>query len=50
LNEKTNADETEGVIETARNFATANLGRYLGIQKTQWKTFCENFIENKTDK
>lgn len=49
LNEKTNTDETEGVIETARNLATANLGRYLGIQKTQWKIFCENFLENETD-
>jgi hypothetical protein len=49
LSEKTNTAETDGVLETARNLATANLGRYLGIQKTQWETFCENFLEKKTD-
>ena len=50
LNEKTNTEETDSVIETARNFATANLGRYLGIQKTQWKGFCENFLEGTSEK
>ena len=49
LNEKSNTEETDNVFETARNFATANLGRYLGIQKTQWKAFCENFLENETE-
>ena len=45
LNEKTNTDETSGVVETVRNFATSNVGSYLGIQKTQWETFCRNFLE-----
>jgi len=47
LNEKTNTEETSGVIETVRNLATANLGCLLGIQTAQWKTFCENFLEVK---
>ncbi len=46
LNEKTNTEDTRGVIETVRNFATANLGSFLGIQKTQWETFCENFLKS----
>lgn len=45
LNEKTNTEDTSGILETARNFATANLGCLLGIQKTQWETFCKNFLE-----
>lgn len=45
LNEQTNTDDTKNVIETVRNFATAHLGRFLGIQKTQWETFCRNFLE-----
>lgn len=44
LNERTNTAETGGVLETVRNFATANIGSFLGIQKAQWQTFCENFI------
>lgn len=50
LNEKTNTAETSGILETVRNVATANLGSFLGIQKTQWKTFCENFLEMKSEK
>lgn len=45
LHEKSNVEDTGGVLETVRNVAAANLGRFLGIQKTQWETFCENFIE-----
>ena len=45
LNEQTNTTETGGVLETVRNYATANLGCLLGVQKTQWKTFCDNFLE-----
>jgi len=45
LDEKANTAETSGVIETIRNAATANLGRYLGIQKFQWQTFRDNFLE-----
>lgn len=47
LNEKTNTEETKGISETIRNFATANIGSYFGIQKAEWKTFCENFLETK---
>jgi hypothetical protein len=45
LHEKSNTQETNNIIETARNVATANLGHYLGIQKAEWTTFCENFLE-----
>lgn len=45
LHEKTNTENTDGIIETIRNTAIANVGYYFGIQKTQWQTFCENFIE-----
>lgn len=44
LNERTNTGETGGVLETVRNLATANIGSFLGIQKAQWQTFCENFL------
>lgn len=47
LNEKTNTEETGGVLETARNYATSNLGCFLGIQKAQWETFCRNFLEDE---
>jgi len=45
LNEKSNTKDTANVIETVRNFATANLGYYLGIQKNEWETFCKKFLE-----
>ncbi len=45
LNEKSNTTDTSGVLETIRNFATANIGSFLGIQKAQWQTFCDNFLE-----
>jgi len=45
LNEKSNKQNTNNIIETARNVATANLGHYLGIQKGEWTTFCNNFLE-----
>ena len=47
LNEKTNTEETGGVLETVRNYATANLGCLLGIQKTQWETFCQNLLQSE---
>ena len=47
LNEKTNTKRTENLIETVRNIATSNIGYYLGIQKGEWKLFCENFLELK---
>ncbi len=45
LNEKTNTDETENFVETIRNFAASNIGYYFGIQKGEWKLFCENFLK-----
>lgn len=45
LNERTNTEQTSGILESARNLATANLGYFFGIQKTQWETFCRNFLE-----
>ncbi len=50
LNEKANTEETSGVLETVRNLATANIGYLLGIQKTQWETFCRNFLEGEKAK
>lgn len=51
LNERINTKETGGVLETVRNYATAHLGHILGIQKTQWETFCRNFLEtNENEK
>lgn len=50
LDEKINTEETSGVLETVRNYATANLGCLLGIQKTQWETFCKNFLEMRNEK
>ena len=46
LNERSNTTDTGGIVETVRNFATANIGYFFGIQKTQWQTFCDNFIES----
>ncbi|HXG86074.1 MAG TPA: hypothetical protein VNI84_18790 [Pyrinomonadaceae bacterium] len=50
LDEKSNTRDTNNIIETARNVATANLGHYLGIQKGEWTTFCENFLEVEAEK
>lgn len=45
LREKSNTKDTRNAIESVRNFATANLGYFLGIQKAEWTTFCKNFLE-----
>lgn len=45
LNEKQNVSEAKNAFEIVRNVATANIGSYFGIQKAEWKTFCENFLE-----
>lgn len=50
LNEQTNTKATSGILETARNLATANVGSFLGIQKTQWETFCRNFLEMRIER
>ncbi|HEX8737716.1 MAG TPA: hypothetical protein VF721_20455 [Pyrinomonadaceae bacterium] len=46
LHEKPNVSESGGIIETVRNVAAANFG-WLGFQKIEWKTFCENFLESE---
>ena len=46
LHEKPNTSESGGVIEKVRNAATAGFG-WLGFQKIEWKTFCENFLESE---
>lgn len=45
LNEKTNTQETDSLLEKARNFAAANLGSYLGVQSAEWTKFAESFLE-----
>ncbi|HEX8638689.1 MAG TPA: hypothetical protein VF692_11540 [Pyrinomonadaceae bacterium] len=47
LNEITNTDEAENLFESARNLVTANVGHFLGFQKAEWTTFCNNFLENE---
>ena len=46
LSEKTNTNEAEGLVETIRNLGVANIGSYFGIQKSEWKTFGENFLNS----
>lgn len=46
LRETSNTDETKNMLETVRNVITANLGSYLGIQKSEWTTFCKNFLDS----
>lgn len=48
LHEKPNTSESGGIVEAVRNVAAASFG-WLGFQKIEWKTFCENFlgVENK---
>ncbi len=46
LDEKHNTSETESTLEIIRNFVTANVGYYLGVQKTEWTTFCKNFLDS----
>lgn len=45
LHEKANVSETDSVLEKVRNVAAASFG-WLGFQKIEWKTFCENFLDN----
>jgi hypothetical protein len=45
IEERQNLEKTDGVAETIRNAAAANLGYYLGVQKAEWKMFCSRFLE-----
>ena len=49
LNEISNTAATNNIIESARNLATANLGHFLGVQKAEWTTFCNNFLEIESE-
>ena len=49
INERTNIKDTNGIVESVRNLATANIGSYFGIQNTQWQTFCDNFIGSEKE-
>lgn len=44
LDEHQNISETKNILETVRNVVTANAGFYLGIQKSEWTTFCKSFL------
>jgi hypothetical protein len=44
LHERTNTAFTDGLIESARNAAVANIGYYSGLQKAVWKQFSKNFL------
>jgi hypothetical protein len=46
LHEKANVAETDSMLEKVRNVAAASFG-WLGFQKIEWKTFCENFLESE---
>ena len=50
LNEHQNTKFTDGLIESARNAAVANIGYYTGLQKSVWKEFCSNFLSTDEEK
>jgi hypothetical protein len=50
LNEKQNTGFTDGLIESARNAAIANVGYYSGLQDKVWKEFCSNFLRTNKEK
>lgn len=50
LNERQNTGFTDGLIESARNAAVANVGYYTGLQKAVWKQFCKNFVATDEEK
>lgn len=47
LNEATNTGDAKNIVESARNLATANIGHYLGFQKAEWTTFCNNLLKDE---
>ena len=50
LNEHQNTKFTDGLIESARNAAVANVGYYSGLQKSVWKEFCSSFLSTDEEK
>lgn len=49
IGEKQNTRFTDGLIESARNAAIANVGYYTGLQKTIWKEFAASFLETEDE-
>ena len=50
LHEKQNTKFTDGLIESARNAAVANIGYYSGLQKGVWKEFCTRMLQSDEEK
>jgi hypothetical protein len=50
LNERQNTRSTDGLVESARNAAVANVGYYSGLQKAVWKDFATNFLKTAEEK
>ena len=50
LNEHQNTRFADGLVESARNAAVANIGYYSGLQKSVWKEFCSNFLSTDEEK
>lgn len=50
LNEHQNTSFTDGLIESARNSAVANVGYYSGLQKAVWKEFCSSVLKTDDEK
>ena len=50
LNERQNTAFTDGLVESARNAAVANIGYYSGLQKSVWKQFASNFLATEEEK
>jgi hypothetical protein len=49
LNEKQNIAQTDDFVAAIRNWVTANVGSYLGIQKGEWTAFTKNFLHGKKE-
>ena len=45
LNEKQNVAPTSEFVEAIRNWVAANVGSYLGLQRDEWTTFAQNFLQ-----
>lgn len=45
LKEKQNVAQTNDFVEALRNWVAANVGSYLNLQKGEWKTFADNFLQ-----
>jgi hypothetical protein len=50
LNERQNTKDADGLVESARNAAVANIGYYSGLQKAVWKDFATNFLRTDREK